>query len=224
MITFIKTWIYHIWCYSTYMFQNRTNLFEDLNKLNKNSKELIIYIHGLNGSPSRSFYYLNKIQELDSKIDIIAPKLTNNIDESVKIISNIIDDYYQQYPQNKITIICYSYGGIIGKIIDEKYDNIQMIIYYIAVPFKGTKIMDWNIINNYINNDLLKYDEKKIVNFNLNPKKYRTFIASYNDERVYPIETSLPNDIIGNITHKFEGYTHYTILYKAFDIIINNIY
>ncbi len=206
---------YEIW----YYFQKKEQSFKDLGITTPNNM-LILYIHGLNGSPSRVDSNLKQLQLKYPNALIIAPKLpSKNIYVCRGYINTILKTYRGLHPYTKIFVIGYSYGGRIAYLIEKK-GNIQNIEYiYIAVPFRGTKITPllafFSNLKPKIINKLI-YKKNKYLEFDSRVHKY--FIYSDMDERIIPTSSCIPK--AENSEYKcFPNYSHKTLLHVVWNYI-----
>jgi hypothetical protein len=203
----------------------------------KESSLLILYVHGLNGSPRRAYFDLNKLQKKYPLALVLSPYLPNKcnikLNTCADLILELIELYRLKYPNNKICLIGYSYGALVVNYVENNLKEIDNIsIAYIAGPFKGTRLI--NILDKtgllYLLNktklvyyhkdviDNLRYDDKKIVNFNDKIPKY--FAYSDMDERVFPYQLF---NSTNSITVCHENYSHKTLLHIIWPDIIKNV-
>lgn len=194
-----------------------------------NSSQLIVYIHGVNGSPKRASDFLAALQDYDHLADIYGPTLPNyfncEFESAMQPILNLVKKYRAKFPSNEITVIGYSYGTLGVKHIEDSIDGVKC--FYISALFKGTKFATY--LNWFGILRLLWYHKDVIKNllwksndpsFKSSCSIKRTFIYSDSDERVFPAETS--KGVGRNIILK--GYTHHSILPKALDIILESLF
>ena len=197
------------------------------------SSELVIFVHGLRGTPFRAVPYLEKIKNRYPTASVIAPRIpfacNCEFEIAASYVYNIIASYANKFPNNRITIISYSYGSLISRYAEERLSNSSLRIFTIGGIYQGTKFVDWL---EYLHLDklaMLHTDVQERLRWKegLVPIPYRDnvehiYIGSVHDERVFPVKTSLP-EVEGAVHHILQGYTHFTILTKAMEIVLETI-
>ena len=191
------------------------------------SYTLLIYIHGLNGSPTHVAHHLSQLQENE--------KLKNN---SILIYTPVIDKYVHGSigeiveqihtgvahlikDAKEIIIIGNSMGGLVAKKMKDLYCPDAFAIY-IATPFYGTRFFEFVpslLMTNYllnVSNALELYSD----DFRMNSKPFSNdlCVASKMDDRVIPFQRALPPECTK--TMLFQQDSHFTLQHTVIGMFV----
>lgn len=206
-----------------------------------NSSRLIVLIHGLNSSPLCWNKYIQKLSTEEST-DLFVPyvykKCYCRIKEAAKPIFESIQKYADQYEQ--IILVGHSRGASIAQYIEMKLEAKNVTLISIAGPHLGSKLIDWTTYlglnywlgisnsmanelkydSDWVNRKLIKWQEKSLLNTHRVAK--RIFIASTDDFRVFPSQSSFPN--LPSSTYLLvSGESHVTIIEAAYGKVLAEI-
>jgi hypothetical protein len=203
---------------------------------NRSSDRLVIYLHGLNGSPNRAVPFFRRLRDKYADADIIAPIILHRGNCSsrtaAKPIIDLVNRYIDEHPTNPIVLICYSNGSRIGSVVENSIpDQIDVTFVSIAGIHHGTKLMDYLDLfrlTRLFNLNRMVVDEFKWDSLVMKPRRSTSschFIATPTDERVFPLRTSMPLVTVSNRVkyHIIDNCSHVSILDPALEIVLGII-
>lgn len=199
--------------------------------IREESARLIVLIHGLNSSPLCWSKYIQELSEHEKSTNYFAPYVYKKgyckLREASQPIFDVIQSYANQYPQNPIILIGHSHGARIAQDIEMNLEASNIKLISIAGPHLGSKLVNWITFlglnsllgisgsmanklkynSNWANKKLLKWQNIK----NIDKAAKRVFIASADDLRVFPNNTSFPN-LPSSTYFLISGESHVTIV------------
>ena len=186
-----------------------------------NKECLIIYLHGLNGSPKRARSYLSKIK---IPATIITPIIPHKGNCSLEVAAEPILEYIQQNNYRTIILIGYSNGSRIAAHIENALPlHINVLFISIAGVHFGTKLM--NILDYLYLTPMLNLHPKIVQSFKWRnhiilpnrPNTISHYIVGSMDEKVFPLVKQENQHII-------DWCSHTSILGPAIDYAIDLIH
>lgn len=182
---------------------------------------LIVYLHGLNGSPTRARPYLSKIRVPATILTPIIPYRGNC---SLEVAAESIITYIEQNNYKTIILIGYSNGARIASYIENTLPyNVNVLFISIAGVHYGSKLM--NIIDYLGLCNLFGVNRKVVENLKWHksivlPNRQHTtsyYISASMDERVFPF-VKLENQ------HIINWCSHTSVLEPAMEYAIDIIH
>ncbi|MEC7839605.1 MAG: hypothetical protein VX777_06165 [Chlamydiota bacterium] len=204
------------------------------------SKKLVVFIHGLNGSPTIWNRYLLKLESESNQATTFAPYVKDKgyckLKEAALPILEAVQNYISKYPDNSVTLVGYSNGASIAGYIERKINTKKVTLVSIAGAFNGTMLIDrinatpglekplgiskdlhheWMFDNDWHRKRVKKWQAGESA-----AEVKRIFFATANDICVYPFKTSFPYLPNSEYLLLSTG-SHLTIIDEVFESVIS---
>jgi len=211
--------------------------------ITKDSKKLVVFIHGLKSSPLVWTKYLNEIVENQKPTTtIFAPVVKDTgcckLKEAALPILTAVENYVEKYPDNKVILIGYSNGARVAGFVERKLNAKETRLISIAGSFKGTKLIDDLLPAPLLKNTLgipSSLNEEWMFSSDWHEKQInkwrnrahlesisRVFIASADDFCIYPHTSSFPS-LPNSEYWLLSSASHVTIINMVQDVIVSYI-
>ncbi len=196
----------------------------------KGSKKLVVMIHGLNSSPlAWSSYLKEKQPDTSYFVPFVYKKGYCKCKEAARPILEVVRRYADLYPKNRIILYGHSKGAPTAAYIQQKLNVGDVRLVSIAGPHCGSMLVNW--INWLGLSSCFGFSPKmveeltyqgdwakrKLIKWQNQHGTYskktmeQIFIASKDDWRIFPNQTSFPN-LPNSSYFVVNGESHVTIL------------
>ena len=214
---------------------NPSGNYHDLAKTftwKKESQGLIVLIHGFHGHPCVWSQYIKNIKSKHKKYELLVPYVPNrgncSLEEATRPIQKLVETYIGNNPGKPVAMVGFSNGCRIASLIETRTaSDVTLKVIALAGPFFGTQLMNLgdklkaakliapSFVKELIYNSQFSRDLVAKMKREDSPDSRYCFYASFDDDVVYPIDSSTPCLNKKEETTIYQGIGHNEVTKRA---------